>query len=97
LKPGGIFVGNIRAREGTDLFFDRYGPAKRWLIRIQPGVDRLLPQKSLFRRWLGSVGYFRIRTFPRGDAEKLLRDAGFGIRQIEAGYYHWFVCSVSDA
>jgi len=97
LKPGGSLVGNIRAREGTDLFFGRYGPAKRWLIRIQPGVDRLLPQKSLLRRWLGSVGYFRIRTFPRSDAEKLLRDAGFNIRQIETGYYHWFVCSAIDA
>lgn len=97
LKPGGVLVGNVRSRENAKVFFDRYGLVKRWLIRIQPGVDRRLPQRSLLRRWLGSIGYFRIRTFPRGEAEKLLHDAGFNVRQFEAGYYHWFVCGAADA
>jgi ubiquinone/menaquinone biosynthesis C-methylase UbiE len=93
VKPGGVFVGNIRAREGTGVFFNRYGLVKRWLICAQPGVDRVLPQKSFLRRWLGSIGYFRIRTFPRAEAEALLRDAGFDIQQFVTGGYHWFVCA----
>jgi SAM-dependent methyltransferase len=96
LKPGGIFVGNIRAREGTAVFFNRYGLVKRWLIRIQPGVDRLVPAKSVIRRWLGSIGYFRIRTFRREAAESLLRNAGFDIGRLLTGPYHWFACTRAE-
>jgi len=96
LKPGGVFVGNLRAREGTGVFFNRYGLVKRWLIRIQPAVDRMLSARSIIRRWLGSIGYFRIRTFPRGETEALLRNAGFDVRQLETGYYHWFVCGAQE-
>jgi SAM-dependent methyltransferase len=96
LRPGGVFVGNLRAREGTGVFFERYGLVKRWLIRIQPGVDRMLPARSIIRRWLGSVGYFRIRTFLRRDTEAMLRDAGLDIRRLETAAYHWFVCGAQE-
>lgn len=92
LRPDGMFVGNIRAQEGTATFFRRYGPIKRALIGIQPAVDRALPANSWLRRWLGSIGYFRIRTFRRAEAEKSLREAGFDIQRVESGYYHWFIC-----
>jgi len=96
LTPGGIFVGNIRSRESAKKFFDRYGLVKRWLIRIQPEVDRRLPAKSRIRRWLGSIGYFRIRVLTRRETETVLRDAGFGIREFATGYYHWFVCARAE-
>lgn len=91
LKGDGAFIGNIRAREGTAKFFSRYGPINRTLIGVQPVVDRVLPERSRLRNWLGSIGYFRIRTFRRSEVEHLLEDGGFRIERMNSGFYHWFV------
>lgn len=95
LKDDGIFVGNIRAKEGANQFFDRYGPLKRTLIRMQPLMDRVLAERSALRRWLGSIGYFRILTFSKVEVERLLAESGFSIQQSASGGYHWFVCGKS--
>jgi ubiquinone/menaquinone biosynthesis C-methylase UbiE len=93
LKVDGIFIGNIRSSEGAARFFDRYGLVNRVLIGIQPAVDRLLPEKSFVRRWLGNIGYFRILTFTRSEAEQLLTQAGFSVLRLTSDGYHWFVCA----
>jgi ubiquinone/menaquinone biosynthesis C-methylase UbiE len=94
LKDDGILIGNLRSRERTDVFFNRYGLVNRTLIRLQPAFDRVLPENSFLRRWLGSAGYFRIRTFSRADAERLLENAGFHVVRMESSSYHWFVCTI---
>lgn len=95
VKPGGMFIGNIRSAEGTALFFNRYGPVKRLLIALQPTVNRRLPERSFLRRWLGSIGYLRIRTFTRTEAESLLTQTGFKVEKLQTSFYHWFCCATA--
>lgn len=96
LRPEGIFVGNFRSAASAPLFFGRYGIIKRWLIGIQPALDRTLSADSRLRQWLGSIGYFRIRTFERQEVERLLLDADYRILALEEGAYYWFCASRDD-
>jgi SAM-dependent methyltransferase len=96
LKPGGIFVGNIRSAEGTDTFFHRYGLVKRTLIKVQPMADRAIPNKSTLRRWLGDIGYLRIRTYTQAQTRRLLEAAGFRITRFDSSFYHSFVCTPGE-
>ncbi|MEO0108907.1 MAG: methyltransferase domain-containing protein [candidate division WOR-3 bacterium] len=92
MTQDGIFVGNIRATEKTSLFFNRYGLLKRALVKLQPTVNRLVPQNSILRQALGDIGYLRLQTYSRPEVEGLLKRSGFQICVLNSSHYHTFVC-----